>query len=239
MVEGFQYQDAAHYYNRLIRENSTVITKREKNDSKGILLDLACGTGTLSVLLADLGWDVIGVDSSSGMLSCAKQHEKVSYICQDMTELDLYGTVDAAVCCFDALNHLLDEQDLLDTFKRVSLFMNPGGVFVFDVNTVYCHETVFADNIFVSETDGIYCVWRHEKQDDDIMFVSLSVFEKQENGLYKRHDETNIERAYSLKLISKLCEKSGFKVAGCYDFLTENKARENNNRVVFVCKKAV
>ena len=236
IVAGFDYSKVAEYYDGLIRQNGV---------SGGILLDLACGTGTLSTLMARKGWDVIGVDSSPEMLSIAAQRndssepDKISYICQDMTELDLYGTVDAAVCCFDSLNHILEESDLRRVFEKVSLFMNHGGVFVFDINTIFCHETIFADNIFTTDADdgGVFCARQHFKEKNNVTVIALSIFARQENGLYERHNATNAERAYALGPVKSLCEQSGFEIVGCYDFLTLNQADENNQRVVFVCSK--
>ncbi|MCL1789478.1 MAG: methyltransferase domain-containing protein [Oscillospiraceae bacterium] len=229
LVGGFDYTATAEYYDGLIRENGI---------NSGILLDLACGTGTLSAMFAERGWDVIGVDISPEMLSLAKKHEKVSYICQDMTELDLYGTVDAAVCCFDALNHLLEEPELLKTFGRVSLFMNTGGVFVFDMNTVYCHETILGDNIFIKQSNsGIYCVWRNASRNAGTVDITLDIFAKQANALYSRYVEEIRETAYSLETVRSLCEKSGFEVKACFDFMNHNSGNEDCEKVVFVCMK--
>lgn len=232
LVCGFDYAAVTEYYDEIIRENGI---------NGGILLDLACGTGNLSVRLADCGWDVIGVDISPEMLSFAKTHDNVSYICQDMTELDLYGTVDAAVCCFDALNHLLEEKELQRAFERVALFMNEGGVFVFDMNTIYCHEKILGDNTFLSDTfqknDNVFCAWQYYLGEEHMLTIFLNIFAEREDGSYCRREELNRERAYSLNTIGELCEQSGFKIVGMYDFLTKNRADENNKRVVFVCVK--
>ena len=234
IVEGFRYNDLAEYCDDTIRKNGV---------NGGILLDLACGTGTVSQMMAEFGWDVIGVDISPEMLSNAKQHEKITYICQDMTMLDLYGTVDAAICTFDALNHLLSDEDLSSAFERVSLFMNPGGVFVFDMNTVYCHKTIFAGNIFVSDTfkekDNVYCVRNHVYAGGGTTVMTLNIFSEGADGKYTRRRECNVERAYRLDRVRELCEQAGLDVIGCYDFLTENPASEMSERVVFVCKKTV
>ncbi|MCL2036351.1 MAG: class I SAM-dependent methyltransferase [Oscillospiraceae bacterium] len=230
LMYGFDYSRLADYYDGFIKENGLTAAK------SGILLDLACGTGKLSRLMAEKGWDVIAVDSSPEMLSKAEPHTNVSYICQDMNELDLFGTIDAAICSFDGLNHLADESELYETIKRVSLFMNPGGVFVFDLNTLYKHETILAHNIFVRETDEIYCVWRNEYSGGGVVYINLDFFSKQdkpESGLYRRFTEEIREIAYDSDTLISLCERAGFEVVAQHDFVGISK----KEKVVFVCRK--
>jgi SAM-dependent methyltransferase len=200
----------------------------------GILLDLACGTGKLSVLMAERGWDVIGVDSSPEMLSCAASHDRVSYICQDMTALDLYGTIDAAICAMDGLNHLTERSELRRALERVSLFMNPGGVFVFDVNTIHKHKTVLGNHTFVKESDDVYCVWRNSYAGDGIIDISLDIFARHRD-VYKKHEVEIRERAYSLNTIAILCEQAGFEVL---EKIPDEIHDNESEKVVFVCRKA-
>jgi len=226
LMDDVDYTSVAKYYDGLIREHTA---------SLGILLDLACGTGTLSALLADKGWDVIAVDSSSEMLSKTTAHSRVSYICQDMNELDLYGTIDAAVCSFDGLNHLTDQSALMNVLERVSLFMNPEGVFVFDVNTIHKHETILGQNTFIKECDDVFCVWQNDYQGDGIVNITLDIFAENDEQ-YTRHTVEITETAYQLDTIHKLCKQSGFDVVGEYDFMTKNPGNEKSEKVVFVCK---
>ncbi|MCL2634267.1 MAG: methyltransferase domain-containing protein [Oscillospiraceae bacterium] len=220
LMSDVDYAAMAQRYNSLITENGI---------TGGILLDLACGTGSLSVLMAQKNRDVIGVDISQEMLSTAKRHDKVTYICQSMTELDLYGTIDACLCVMDSLNHLTDETEVQKTLERVSLFMNPGGVFVFDMNTIYKHETILADNIYIKQSDNVYCIWQNDYQGNGIVDITLEIFMEGQDGLYERFTEEIRERAYETDVIRKLCEKSGFEII--------NITEEDNERVVFVCRK--
>ncbi|MCL2755198.1 MAG: class I SAM-dependent methyltransferase [Oscillospiraceae bacterium] len=197
----------------------------------GILLDLACGTGTLSVLLAERGWDVVAADSCPEMLARAKPHERVRYICQDMRELDLFGTINAAVCSLDGLNHLLCVEELAQTIGRVALFCEVGAVFVFDVNTPLKHETTLGDNIYVKESDNLYCVWRNEYTWEGIVDITLDIFGKNGND-YTRSTIELTEKAYPLDTIRQICEQSGFEVV---DIITEN-SDETGERAVFVCR---
>lgn len=150
-------------YDTVSQVLSSLLTRYGK--SRGLLLDLACGTGSVSVRMAQKGYEVIVVDLSPEMLSEAQNKaysagQNILFLCQDMTALDLYGTVDAAVCTLDGLCHLPDEESVFAALRKVSLFMNPGGVFLFDINSVYKHRAVLGNNTFVYDTDDVYCVWQ-------------------------------------------------------------------------------
>ena len=211
--------------------------------SDGTLLDLACGTGSLSVLFCEKGYDVIGVDGSFEMLSvarekCAPYGEKILLLCQDMTELDLFGTIDCAICSLDSINHLTDAQDVQETFRLVSLFMNQGGVFVFDVNTPYKHECVLADNTFVYEEDGVFCVWQNTFYEEDCSVeIFLDIFTEQEDGSYLRRDESFCERAYEDTQLTKMLENVGFSVEARYAEMTTDAPVQDTQRVYYVCRK--
>ena len=131
------------------------------------VLDLACGTGSLTCRLAERGYEMIGVDQSEEMLAVAAekgravQGEKPIFLHQSMQELDLYGTIDACVCCLDSVNYVTRPADLRRAFQRVHLFLMPGGVFLFDVNTPEKLRNLDGQ-MFMDETDDTYCVWRAE-----------------------------------------------------------------------------
>ena len=207
-----------------------------------LLLDLACGTGSISVEMAKRGYDVIGVDSSIGMLNSArsKAYEndmQILLLNQSMDELDLYGTVDCAVCVLDSINHLDDAAQVRKTFEKVSLFMNPGGAFAFDVNTLYKHKNVLGDNVFVYDLDELYCIWQNSwNEEDSSVDISLDFFEE-EDGAYYRSGESFTERAYELDDIALWLEEAGFEVVGIYDDMTTEKARPETERAVFLAKK--
>lgn len=209
----------------------------------GILLDLACGTGSFSVRFAKKGFEVIGIDISPEMLSIAQQNayesgSNILFLCQDMRNIDLFGTVDAAVCALDSINHLTDINDVLDTFKAVSLFMNPGGVFVFDTNTVYKHRHILSDNTFVYDCDDVYCVWQNTTDTKtDTVHISLDIFEENEDGTYDRSTEEFNERAYPTELIEELLNKAGFELLAVYDEHNFLPLTDTSQRAVFAAKK--
>jgi len=227
------YQSRAEYFERLI--------KRFNPDAK-LLLDLACGTGSLSVELAKKGYDVIAVDGSCEMLTelLKKKIElglDILPLCQNMPELDLYGTIQAAVCALDSLNHITDEKLVKKTVERVALFTEPGGVFVFDVNTQYKHREVLGNNVFVYDYDEVYCVWQNslDKQTDTVT-MELDIFENAD-GAYYRSSESIAERAYSDEFWRETLTECGFSDIHCFHEDSFDAPRADSQRVVYAAVK--
>ncbi|MBE6765180.1 MAG: methyltransferase domain-containing protein [Ruminococcaceae bacterium] len=212
------------------------LLKKHKPDCR-LIVDLACGTGSLSVRLSKLGYDVIGVDRSAEMLSVAmsKGDPSILWLCQSMQELDLYGTIDAVVCTLDSVNHITDEKELEKAFAKVALFLEPDGVFIFDANTVYKHRDVLASNVFVFDTDDVYCVWQNETQDSTTQ-ITLDFFE-QEDGVYYRSSESFRERAYSDEELEKMLSNCGMEIVEKFDGYTELPPTETSERTVYIVKK--
>ncbi len=231
LTQNIDYEEIAGYYNRL---------NEKFGGLKGILLDLACGTGSLSVIFSRMGYDVIGTDISPEMLSIAvgKEHEGIEYLCQSMTELDMFGTIDGTVCSLDSINHLADISEVRETFERVSLFSNKGALFMFDVNTPYKHEHILADNTFVYDTDEVYCVWQNEYQGEGRTDIYLDFFaEDKESGMYDRFSDDFSEIAFPTEIIRELLVNAGFEVCACYEYLTENEPTEESEKLTFVARK--
>ena len=192
-----------------------------------LVLDLACGTGRMTRQLAARGYDMIGVDGSADMLSEAYGYEAeegsrpILYLCQDMRELELYGTVGAVVCCLDSLNYLLTEEDLGRVLSLVHNYLDPGGLFLFDVNTPYKFERVYGDNAYVLEDEiegrSVFCGWQNEYDGESgVCDFYLSLFEEREDGTYRRSDEHQRERCYSEQTLRGLLEANGFEILGVY-----------------------
>ena len=204
------------------------------------ILDLACGTGSLTFELAKRGYDMIGIDSSYAMLSQAqtKKYEEnadVLFLCQDMTELDLYGTISGAVCMLDSLNHLSCADDVKKTVEKVGLFMEHGGIFIFDVNTIYKHRKILGNNTFVYDCDEVYCVWQNSLNEDDSVDISLDIFEC-DGDAYYRSTEDFTERAYPIEDYKKWLSDAEFEIVHIFDEMSDRELNEKTERAVFVAR---
>lgn len=233
LMQDADYTRRAAYILKLFKKFGAVPT---------LLLDVACGTGAFSNLFAKKGIEVIGTDMSEEMLAVARENSAemgtdVLFLCQKTEALDLYGTVDGAVCCLDSLNHITDKRKLKKALSKVSLFLEEGKLFIFDVNTVYKHEKILGDNIFVMDEDKVYCVWHNcydpKKQMTDI---SLDFFVK-DGESFVRSCEEFCERAYTVEELTEMCENAGLKVEAIYDDMTEKPLTDTSERAIFVCRK--
>lgn len=208
----------------------------------GLTLDLACGTGSLTVELCRRGWDIYGVDGSPEMLSAAMQKAakaqlEILFLCQKMQSLDLYGTVDTVLCTLDSINHLAGPREVQKTFDRVSLFLNPGGYFIFDVNTIYKHRKVLGDNIFVYDTPKVYCVWQNAfSPAQNKVAITLDFFERDGEAYYRRQEAFS-ERAYSREVLETMLKKAGLLLEGVFQELTFASPEETCQRAVYAAKK--
>lgn len=234
LTQNVDYPARADYIADLLSRNGV---------TGGILLDLACGTGSLSVEMSKKGFEVIGVDASGEMLSIAMNNayeaeQNILFLCQQMQSLDLYGTIGSAICTLDSINHLTEKSDVQAAFDRVSLFMEKDGIFVFDVNTPYKHREILADNSFVYEADGVYCVWQNTLDPStDTVRIDLDIFEEIEPDIYERSQESFCERAYGISELEAMLTKAGFETVAVYDEMTEQPPREKSQRVFITARK--
>lgn len=234
LTENVEYSERADYICSLLSENGI---------DGGLLLDLACGTGSMSVELAKRGFEVTGVDLSEEMLAQAQNKmyasgESILFLCQDMCKLDLYGTIDCAVCTLDSLNHLKDENDVKKAFQNVALFLEDNGVFIFDMNTLYKHRKILADNTYIYEYDDLFCVWQNSLCEDNATInIDLDFFEKIGENTYERFSESFQEKAYSDETIEKLLNETGFELVNRYEEMTRNKPTETTQRTVYVARR--
>ncbi len=205
-----------------------------------IVLDLACGTGSLTFALADLGWEMIGVDLSEDMLAQAmeKNYEytgkKPLFLCQAMEKLDLYGTIDACVCCLDSINYVTEPQTLQQAFERVFLFLAPEGKFLFDIKSP--HAFAEQDGQFsLDETEDIYCVWRTEGS-GEIFHHIFDLFLKQ-GDLWQREEEIHRQRVYSVECLVSMLENCGFVKIQMFGNLSRNPPTEEEERIFILAEK--
>lgn len=229
------YRGWAAFLDRAVKKHERVKTE--------LVLDLACGTGAVTLPLAALGYDMTGVDRSEDMLAeararaMAEGREDVLWLCQDMREFELYGTVDAAVCCLDSVNYLLRTEDIRRCFALVHNYLIPDGIFIFDVNTPHKFETVYADRAYVLEAEGVYCGWQNfYNPRSRVCDFCLDIFTENGDGTYTRTQECQRERAYSHRTLEKLLKESGFelleRVSG-FDFAP---AEESDERWFYIAR---
>lgn len=236
------YDSLTHNVNYPQRADYICSLLKKLDHSPGLTLDLACGTGSLTVELAKRGVDVYGIDGSASMLSVAQQKAaddglQILFLCQQMQNIDLYGTVDTVVCMLDSINHMTSENDVLKTFERVSLFMNPGGYFIFDINTIYKHKYVLGNNTFIYDTDNVYCVWQNNFEEKiNRVGISLDFFAREGDAYYKS-SEHFYERAYATELIVSMLTKAGLEAVCLFDDLSFEKTNDKTERIVIAAKK--
>ena len=190
-------------------------TLKKHGINDGIVLDLGCGTGTLTKMLADKGYDMIGIDGSEEMLLIAREKdENTLFLCQDISEFELYGTVRAIISTCDTLNYILDEEELVNTFKLVNNYLEPDGIFVFDMNAPEKYEEVLSDNVFAENRDEASFIWDNfYDEDEHINEYVLTLFMKEDKaGLYKKHEEYHYQRNYSRDEIKGLLDRAGLEI---------------------------
>lgn len=215
----------------------------EKYDKKPtLLLDLACGTGNFSFPLAQKGVDVIGVDCSEGMLAAAmaKLPEGATnplFLNQYAEELELYGTVDGAICMLDSLNHITEYENFKKAVENVSLFLEKDRLFIFDMNTPYKHKVVLGDNVFVREDETAFCVWQNEYAGDNTVDIFLDFFVENENGSYERLSESFSEVAYSSEQILTVLEGAGLELVATLDDMTDLVPSKTTERITYIVRK--
>ena len=216
---------------------------KEKDRCPSLLLDFACGTGNFSCLLAKMGIDVIGVDMSEGMLSLAQEKNRnlkkpVLYLCQKGSELDLFGTVDGAISCLDSLNHITDYSELKETFKKISLFLEPERLFIFDMNTVYKHKEILGNSSYKKKRAGVECFWQNRLEEDGLT-VEITLELTYKTGLFKKQTVTEVirERAYTEDEIKEALNEAGLLLIEVYGENTFSAPTARSQRNIYVARK--
>lgn len=232
LTNDVDYDTWADYYESLFQKCGLTVRS---------ILDLACGTGTLSCLLARHGYEVIGVDRSVEMLSIAFDksvdlENRPYFLNQEMQNLDLYGTVDAAICSLDSINYLTDPKDAERTFMRLRHFINPGGLFVFDIRNPQKLAKLDGE-MFVDETDREYCVWRAEYDPKTrICNYGMDLFQRS-GQVWLRSSEEHFEYAYTCGEIKDMLENSGFENVQFFGDRSFLPPKEEDERFFILCRR--
>ena len=238
------YEDFALVYDRFMDETPyeewcQFVVGRLKQDqiTDGILLDLGCGTGSMTELLAKQGYDMIGVDLSDSMLDIAMEKRAQSghnilYLQQDMREFELYGTVRAVVSVCDSLNYITEEEELEHVFALVNNYLDPQGIFLFDMNTVYKYQTMIGNTTIAENRDEGSFIWENSYDEETgINTYELALFIPREDGLYEKDEEVHYQRAYSLEKIKELKGKAGMELLAVNDAKTQEPPKEDSGRL--------
>jgi len=210
--------------------------------SSGIVADLGCGTGALTERLADKSYDMIGIDISEEMLMEAMRKREESghdilYLCQDMREFELYGTCRAIISRCDSINYITDHEDLTKVFSLVNNYLDPKGLFIFDLKTEYMYKSILGQNVFTRSTEDATYIWdNYYDEEEKINEYDLTLFIR-EGDLYRRSMETHQQRAYSIDEIKAAADAAGLKWLGAWDADTEEEVTEDTARYLVVLQE--
>ena len=207
------------------------------------VLDLACGTGSLTAELARRGYEMIGADCSEEMLSVAAEKCRGAgaiepiFLHQAMEDLDLYGTIDACVCCLDSVNYVTSPKKLARAFRRVHTFLMPGGLFLFDANTPDKLRALDGQ-VFLDEDEDAYCVWRAEfSPRRRVCTYGMDLFFREQGDLWRREAEVHEEYAYEPAELEDMLRQAGFRQIRQYGELKLRAPKPGEGRIFFAARK--
>lgn len=233
-MDNIPYEEWAVYLTGLLNEYGV-------ND--GLVLDLGCGTGNMTELLAKEGYDMIGVDNAEEMLEIAMEKREKSghdilYLLQDMREFELYGTVRAVVSVCDSVNYIDEEEDLTEVFRLVNNYLDPGGVFIFDFNTLYKYREILGDRTIAENREDCSFIWdNYYYEEEQINEYELSIFIREKENLFRRYEETHFQRGYTLDEMIRMIKDSGLEFVTAYDAFTREAPKEDSERIYVIARE--
>lgn len=234
-MDNIPYEEWGVYLKSLLKEYDV------KN---GLVLDLGCGTGTMTEILAEDGYDMIGIDNSEDMLEMAMEKKVESghdilYLLQDMREFELYGTVNAVVSICDSVNYITEEEELVEVFRLVNNYLDPKGIFIFDFNTEYKYREILGDCTIAENREECSFIWdNYYYEEEKINEYELSLFIQEEDSeLYRKYEETHFQKAYTYETMRKLIEESGLEFVTAYDAFTHVKPTEKSERIYMIARE--
>ncbi len=233
-MDNVPYEKWSEYVQSLLKEYGI---------DDGLVLDLGCGTGSLTELLSDAGYDMIGVDLSADMLDIAMEKREQSkneilYLLQDMREFELYGTVRAVISICDSMNYLPQEADFLQTLRLVNNYLDPEGIFIFDLNTPYKYRELIGDATIAENREDASFIWENTwYEEEQVNEYDLTIFARTEGEVYQKFQETHYQRAYSLETVKELIRQSGMEFIAAYDAFTREPVRKDSERIYVIARE--
>ncbi|MCI7263286.1 MAG: class I SAM-dependent DNA methyltransferase [Otoolea sp.] len=233
-MDNIPYEEWSRYLISLLKEYGA---------EDGLVLDLGCGTGSITELLAAAGYDMIGVDLSEEMLQIAmeKKYESghdILYLRQDMREFELYGTVRAVVSICDSMNYILEQDDLVKVFSLVNNYLDPGGIFIFDLNTEYKYGTLLGNSTIAEDREESSFIWENTYDEEErINEYDLSIFIREEGDLYRKYEETHYQKAYRLDEVKEALAKAGMEFVTAYQAFTREAPESDSERIYVIARE--
>ena len=233
-MDNIPYEEWGEYLTGLLEEYGV------KN---GLVLELGCGTGSMTEILAAKGYDMIGADNSGEMLEIAMEKRNESghdilYLLQDMREFELYGTVSAVVSVCDSVNYITEEEELEEVFRLVNNYLDPKGIFIFDFNTKYKYQKVLGDRTIAEKRDECSFIWdKYYYEDEEMNEYELTLFIQEKGNLYRKFEEVHLQRAYTLEQMIRLVKKSGLEFVTAYDAFTREQPTDTSERIYMVARE--
>lgn len=250
-MDNVPYEEWSEYIISLLKEDKI---------EDGLVLDLGCGTGKMTRLLAEAGYDMIGIDYSEDMLEIAREYQfvqesatepetggtsdmkepdkRILYLLQDMREFELYGTVRAVVSICDSMNYILEEEELLQVFRLVNNYLDPKGIFIFDMNTRYKYEELLGETTITENREEGSFIWENYfDEEDDINQYDLTLFIRESGELYRKYEETHYQRVYDLEVVKNLLKEAGMEFVAAYDAFTREPVKADSERIYIIARE--
>lgn len=233
-MDNIPYEEWGTYLTGLLEEYGV---------KEGLVLELGCGTGSMTEILAGKGYDMIGADNSEEMLEIAIEKRESSghdilYLLQDMREFELYGTVRAVVSVCDSVNYVTEEEELIEVFRLVNNYLDPKGVFIFDFNTKYKYQNVLGDRTIAEKRDECSFIWdNYYYEEEEINEYELTLFIQEKENLYRKFEEVHYQRAYTLEQMLRLVKESGLEFVTAYDAFTQKQPTDTSERIYMIARE--
>lgn len=233
-MDNVPYEEWADYLEERLKEYGV---------KDGLVLELGCGTGSMTELLAEKGYDMIGVDNSEDMLEIAMEKRiesghDILYLLQNMQEFELYGTVKAVVSVCDSVNYITEKAELEEVFRLVNNYLDPQGIFIFDFNTEYKYREILGNQVIAEDREECSFIW--ENYYDHTSMINeyeLTLFVQEEDDLYRKYQESHFQKAYTLRDIRSMIEASGLKFVTAYDAYTQKTPMHNSERITVIARE--